>query len=105
MGLVYSTDKSIRLNEEETPCIETLAPHNQKLVVSIDRRNRGGKQVTLIKGFVGTVKDLDELARTVKGKCGVGGSAKDGEIIIQGDFREKITCLLSSMGYNVKRGN
>ncbi|MDD6103095.1 MAG: translation initiation factor [Bacteroidales bacterium] len=105
MGLVYSTNKNIRLNEEETPCIETLAPHNQKLVVSIDRRNRGGKQVTLIKGFIGTVKDLEDLARIVKAKCGVGGSAKDGEIIIQGDFRDKAFNLLSSMGYNVKRGN
>ena len=99
MGLVYSTNKNIMLNEEETPCIETLAPHNQKLVVSIDRRNRGGKQVTLIKGFIGSEKDLEDLARTIKGKCG------DGEIIIQGDFREKVVSLLSAMGYKVKRGN
>lgn len=105
MGLVYSTNKNIMLNEEETPCIETLAPHNQKLVASIDRRNRGGKQVTLIKGFIGSEKDLEDLARTIKGKCGVGGSAKDGEIIIQGDFRDKVVSLLSAMGYKVKRGN
>ena len=75
------------------------------MIVSIDRRNRGGKQVTLVTGFVGTKDDLSDLGRTLKVKCGVGGAAKDGEITIQGDFRDKVTAILGEMGYNAKRGN
>ena len=77
----------------------------QKLVVAIDRRNRGGKQVTLVKGFVGSDDDLTALSKTLKNKCGTGGSAKDGEIIIQGDFRDKVLNVLVSLGYGAKRGN
>ena len=73
--------------------------------MAIDRRNRGGKQVTLVSGFVGTQEDLAALGRTLKVKCGVGGTAKDGEITIQGDLRDKVTALLKGMGYNAKRGN
>ena len=69
------------------------------------RRQRAGKQVTLVEGFVGTQDDLSALAKTLKTKCGVGGTAKDGEITIQGDLRDKVTALLQSMGYNAKRGN
>ena len=73
--------------------------------VSIDRRCRAGKQVTLVTGFVGNEADLKELGKTLKVKCGVGGTAKDGEITIQGDLRDKVTALLNSMGYRAKRGN
>ena len=85
--------------------MSTLEPGRQKLIVSIDRRNSGGKQVTLVSGFVGTEDDLAALGRILKVKCGVGGTAKDGQITIQGDFRDRVTALLKEMGYNAKRGN
>jgi len=85
--------------------VSTLEPGRQKLIVSIDRRNRGGKQVTLVSGFVGTEDDLAALGRILKVKCSVGGTAKDGQITIQGDFRDRVTALLKEMGYNAKRGN
>ena len=84
---------------------ETLEPAKQKLTVRIDRRQRAGKQVTLIEGFRGRSEDLAALAKTLKTRCGVGGTAKDGEITIQGDLRDKLVALLTSMGYNAKRGN
>ena len=73
--------------------------------MSIDRRNRGGKQVTLVSGFKGSEEDLKELGRMLKTRLGVGGSAKDGEITIQGDFRDKVVLLLQEAGYPAKRGN
>ena len=84
---------------------ETLPPAKQRLIVRIDRRQRAGKQVTLVEGFVGSSDDLSALAKTLKTKCGVGGTAKDGEITVQGDLRDKVVALLQSMGYNAKRGN
>lgn len=105
LGVVFSTNPDYEFQEDQQPEQETLAPAEQKLIVSIDRRNRGGKQVTLVSGFVGSEEDLAELGRTLKVKCGVGGSAKNGEITIQGDFREKVTELLIKMGYKAKRGN
>lgn len=104
--LVYSTNKEFFAQQtaaEEK--IETPAPSKQKLIVRIDRRQRAGKQVTLVEGFVGSDEDLAALAKTLKVKCGVGGTAKDGEITIQGDLRDKVTALLTGMGYNAKRGN
>lgn len=89
----------------EKPEQKTLEPGKQRLIVRIDRRQRAGKQVTLVEGFIGSDDDLAALAKTLKVKCGVGGTAKDGEITIQGDLRDKVTALLTGMGYNAKRGN
>ena len=105
LGVVFSTNPDFAYTQEENPEEVTLEPSKQNLIVSIDRKGRGGKQVTLVSGFVGTSDDLAELGRTLKVKCGVGGSAKDGEITIQGDFRDRVTSLLKDMGYKAKRGN
>ena len=105
LGVVFSTNPDFVYDEEADEEPATLAPEKQNLLVSIDRKGRGGKQVTLVSGFVGTSDDLAELGRTLKVKCGVGGSAKDGEITIQGDFRDRVTTLLKDMGYKAKRGN
>ena len=105
LGVVFSTSPDFAYEEESTAEEATLEPSKQNLIVSIDRKGRGGKQVTLVTGFVGTSDDLAELGRTLKVKCGVGGSAKDGEITIQGDFRDRVTALLKDMGYRAKRGN
>ena len=105
LGVVYSTNPDFEYSSSEEDLVETPPPSKQRLIVSIDRRNRGGKQVTLVTGFQGTQEDLAELGRTLKVKCGVGGSAKDGEITVQGDFRDKVTELLKQLGYNAKRGN
>lgn len=106
LGVVFSTDPDyIYEEQEEKEQAETLPPEKQKLTVTIDRRNRGGKQVTLVSGFTGSDEDLAELGKTLKVKCGVGGTAKNGEITIQGDMRDKVTALLNSMGYKARRGN
>ena len=105
LGVVYSTNPDFHYEEENAPEEETLPAGKQKLIVRIDRKQRAGKQVTLVEGFRGRSEDLSALARTLKTKCGVGGSAKDGEITIQGDLRDKVTELLLSMGYGAKRGN
>ena len=105
LGVVYSTNPDFQYQMEATQEADTLPPEKQRLIVGIDRRNRGGKQVTLVSGFVGKADDLKELGRTLKTKLGVGGSAKDGEITIQGDFRDKVVSILQAMGYNAKRGN
>ena len=106
LGVVFSTNPDFHYESaDEEVEIETPEPSKQKLLVGIDRRNRGGKQVTLVSGFVGKAEDLKELGRTLKTRLGVGGSAKDGEITIQGDFRDKVVTLLQSLGYNAKRGN
>lgn len=99
LGVVYSTsaDFDYQTNEAEEP--ETLAPAAQVLRVRIEKKGRGGKTATLVSGFVGTSADLAELGRTLKSKCGVGGSVKDGEILVQGDFRERVISLLRAMGY------
>ncbi len=106
LGVVYSTNPEFNYQSDfSDETIETLPPNKQKLIVGIDRRNRGGKQVTLVSGFVGKEEDLISLGKTLKTKCGTGGTAKDGEIIIQGDFRDKIITTLQSLGYQAKRGN
>lgn len=105
LGVVYSTNPDFRYDTQEEAEPQTLEPSRQKLTVRIDRRQRAGKQVTLVQGFTGSAEDLSALARALKTKCGVGGTAKDGEITIQGDFRDRVTSLLQEMGYNAKRGN
>ena len=105
LGVVFSTNPDFAYQEETPEEAATLEPAKQNLIVTIDRKGRGGKQVTLVTGFVGTADDLAELGRTLKVKCGVGGSAKDGEITIQGDFRDRVVTLLKDMGYKAKRGN
>ncbi len=105
LGVVFSTNPDFQYTTAGKEEAETMPPARQRLIVGIDRRNRGGKQVTLITGFQGADEDLKTLARTLKTRLGVGGSAKDGEITIQGDFRDKVTELLKGMGYNAKRGN
>ncbi|WP_432712319.1 translation initiation factor [Pedobacter sp.] len=102
-GIMYSTDPSFVYPEEETTATAILANNQQHLKVMLDRKNRGGKAVTLITGFVGGPEDLEKLAKQLKTKCGVGGAAKDGEILIQGDFRNKVVELLQKEGYKVKR--
>ena len=97
-NIVFSTNPNSNYSDEE-PMVETLAPERQKLRVSIERHHRGGKTVTLIKGFVGTDDDLQALAKQLKTKCGTGGSAKDSEIIIQGEVKDKVLTLLQSLGY------
>jgi translation initiation factor 1 len=105
LGVVFSTNPDFAYEEESDEEPATLAPEKQNLIVTIDRKGRGGKQATLVTGFIGTSDDLADLGRTLKVKCGVGGNAKDGEIIIQGDFRDRIVSLLKDMGYKAKRGN
>ena len=101
MDIVFSTNPNFAFDEE--PEIETLAPEKQNLRVQLDKKKRAGKQVTLITGFVGRQEDLETLAKMLKTKCGVGGSAKDDEIIIQGDFREKVLEILLKTGYRAKK--
>ena len=105
LGVVFSTNPDFAYTEQQEEVQQTLEPSRQRIVVSIDRRCRAGKQVTLVGGFVGSDEDLAELGRKLKIKCGVGGTAKNGEITIQGDFRDRITSLLNEMGYRAKRGN
>lgn len=105
LGVVYSTNPDFKYQTAGPEEPDTLTPSKQKLIVRIDRRARAGKQVTLIEGFVGKSDDLSALAKTLKTRCGVGGTAKDGEITIQGDLRDKLVSLLTSLGYNAKRGN
>ena len=99
LNIVYSTNPDFNYQTEDEEEIETPEKKNQKLRVSIEKKGRGGKTVTLITGFTGREDDLKELGRTLKTKCGVGGSAKDGEIIIQGDFKQRVIELLKAEGY------
>lgn len=102
-NVVYSTNPNFNYEFEQENELETLANNQQLLYVSIDKKQRGGKEVTLVEGFVGTDEDLKELGKMLKSKCGVGGTAKDGEIIVQGSFRDKVMDLLVKEGYKVKR--
>lgn len=103
LGMVYSTNPDFEYDiaGEQEP--ETLAPERQNLRIWLDRKHRGGKTVTIVRGFVGREADLAELGRMLKSKCGTGGSVKDGEIIIQGDRRDRVAELLAAAGYVCKK--
>lgn len=100
-GFVFSTNDDFDVNQNEE--LEALSPKDQRLEALFSNKGRGGKTVTVIKGFEGSEADLKALGKKLKTKCGVGGSIKDGEIIIQGKYRDKIMDLLKADGYNVKR--
>ena len=98
-GLVYSTDPDFKLPDENFEEQETIEPSQQQLIIRLDTKHRAGKAVTLVAGFTGTNDDLDELEKKLKTFCGTGGSVKDGEIIIQGDNRDKVLQWLQKNGY------
>ena len=102
LGTVYSTNPDFNYETENDNEQDTLENAKQLLIVFTDNKQRKGKIVTLVTGFVGKLEDLEMLAKMLKTKCGVGGSVKDGEIIIQGDFKQKIEELLEKEGYKVK---
>jgi translation initiation factor 1 len=105
VNIVYSTNPDYRYEHNSVDERQTLEPAKQKLTACIDKKQRGGKKVTLVQGFIGSDEDLKDLGKTLKTKCGVGGTVKDGEILIQGDFRDKIVEYLTQEGYKAKRGN
>lgn len=104
LNVVYSTNSDFNYEVDNDEEQVTLDKEKQNLRVSIDKKNRGGKVATLVTGFVGTENDLKELGKLLKSKCGVGGSAKDGEILVQGDFKQKVLDLLKKEGYTRTKG-
>ncbi len=104
-GVVYSTDSDFEYQGAASLVQTTLPPAKQQLKIFIDRTARAGKQVTIVSGFVGTTEDLEALCKKLKTKCGTGGSVKDGEVLIQGDTREKLLQLLVQDGYKAKRAS
>ena len=102
-GVVFSTDPDFSYSYEPDEQAQTLLPQQQNLKVQLDKKARAGKQVTLVTGFVGSEEDLKELGKLLKNKCGVGGTIKDQEIIIQGDFRDKILQILLQANYKAKK--
>jgi len=102
-GVVYSTDNAFNYQLDETSESETLPPSKQDLRIHLEKKNRAGKAVSVIKGFIGTANDLSELGSSLKKLCGVGGTVKDHEILIQGDFRDKILAYLLKNDYKAKK--
>ncbi len=103
VDVVYSTNPDFNYGHDESQEEVTLPNEEQLLYVSIDRKKRKGKDVTLVEGFVGAEDDLKDLGKMLKSSCGVGGTVKDGEILIQGIFRDKVIELLEKKGYKTKR--
>lgn len=103
VNVVYSTNPDFSYEEDQDDEMETLAPEKQQLKVWIDKKQRAGKEASIVKGFVGTESDLKDLAKKIKQACGTGGSVKDGEIIIQGDKRDAIIAMLTKEGYKAKK--
>lgn len=105
LGMVYSTNPDFNYEQDNEGEQQTLPAAQQKLIVAIDKKGRAGKQVTIVTGFIGKEDDLQALGKTIKTKCGVGGSVKEGTILVQGDMRDKIVTILTNLGYKAKRGN
>ncbi len=103
LGVVYSTNPDFSFQHDHEDEAETMAPNKQDLRVTLDRKQRAGKSVTLVTGFIGQEDDLKELGKLLKTKCGVGGTVKEGEILIQGDFRAKVLEILKKEGYKAKQ--
>ncbi|HPR28582.1 MAG TPA: translation initiation factor [Chitinophagales bacterium] len=101
-GVVYSTDPDFQFREDDAQESDTLLPQQQNLKVYRDKKQRGGKEVTIIEGFIGRTEDLEKLGKDLKNKCGTGGSVKDGLILVQGDQRNKVGDYLTSKGYKFK---
>jgi translation initiation factor 1 len=102
-NIVYSTNPNYSYQFEEENELETLPPDQQTLAVHFENKHRGGKSAVIVKGFVGKKEDLESLGKLLKTKCGVGGSVKDGEVIVQGEMREKVISILDGLGYKTKR--
>jgi len=101
-GLVYSTNPDFEAEDESHSSEKTLPPSQQNVKIIYEKKGRGGKAVTLVRGFEGTEEDLKELGKTLKTKCGVGGSVKEGEIIIQGEHKQKVLNILTNLGFKAK---
>lgn len=99
LGVVFSTNPDFNYDNGEVDEPETLPKKQQRLRVSIEKNGRGGKVVTIVRGFVGSDEDLKQLGKMLKSKCGVGGSVKDGEVIVQGSLKERVVDLLRADGY------
>jgi translation initiation factor 1 len=102
-NIVYSTNKNFKPEDDDNEDVRATGPKSQALKVWLEKNSRGGKTVSIVKGFVGSENELEKLAKLLKSKCGVGGTAKEGEILIQGDHRDKIVKILTDLGYPCKK--